>query len=376
MSAIRHADPAMRASALRSQLARGRPDDDRRTPTRRRLAGFARTLRDNGFEVGLAETRDALAILAHPLAARPSSLKPALARAVLRHPFRLGALRRDLRRLLAAAAACGRRAMLSGARAASRRRRAAHRARRARRSGPHGLPDHVERRGEDGDAPTRRPRPARRRLARREPRRAPICATSSIPTTSPRPQALAERLARVDARAARAPRARRAGAAAASTCAAPSTAASRTAARRSISPGAAARIKPLRLVVLLDASGSMSLYTAFFVRFLHGVVDAFREAEAFVFHTRLAHVSASLRDRDVTRAVDRLVADGAGHRRRHQDRREPRHLQSLARAPRHQFAHRGDDRLRRLRHRRARAARARRCAVCAGAAAASSGSIR
>ena len=66
------------------------------------------------------------------------------------------------------------------------------------------------------------------------------------------------------------------------------------------------KIKPLRLVVLLDASGSMDLYTAFFVRFLHGVVDAFREAEAFVFHTRLAHVSASLRDRDVTRAVDRL----------------------------------------------------------------------
>src|SRR5438876_11482203 len=31
---------------------------------RRRLAGFARTLRDNGFRVGLAETRDALAVLA------------------------------------------------------------------------------------------------------------------------------------------------------------------------------------------------------------------------------------------------------------------------------------------------------------------------
>ena len=56
------------------------------------------------------------------------------------------------------------------------------------------------------------------------------------------------------------------------------------------------KIKPLRLVMLLDASGSMSLYTAFFVRFLHGVVDAFREAEAFVFHTRLAHVSPTLRD--------------------------------------------------------------------------------
>src|SRR5262249_56291204 len=36
------------------------------------------------------------------------------------------------------------------------------------------------------------------------------------------------------------------------------------------------KIKPLRLVVLLDASGSMNLYTAFFVRFLHGVVDPFR----------------------------------------------------------------------------------------------------
>jgi uncharacterized protein with von Willebrand factor type A (vWA) domain/NO-binding membrane sensor protein with MHYT domain len=72
--------------------------------------------------------------------------------------------------------------------------------------------------------------------------------------------------------------------------------------------------KPLRLVFLLDASGSMSLYTAFFVRFLHGVVDAFRQAEAFVFHTRLAHVSASLRDRDVTRAVDKLalMAQGIG----------------------------------------------------------------
>src|ERR1700724_2034001 len=47
--------------------------------TRRRLAGFARTLRDNGFKVGTAETRDALAILTlAPAARRPSSLKPAL----------------------------------------------------------------------------------------------------------------------------------------------------------------------------------------------------------------------------------------------------------------------------------------------------------
>jgi uncharacterized protein with von Willebrand factor type A (vWA) domain len=74
------------------------------------------------------------------------------------------------------------------------------------------------------------------------------------------------------------------------------------------------KIKPLRLIVLLDASGSMNLYTAFFVRFVHGVVDAFREAEAFVFHTRLVHVSKALRDRDVARSVDRLslMAQGMG----------------------------------------------------------------
>src|SRR5262249_24588311 len=46
-------------------------------PMRERLAGFARTLRDNGFKVGLAETRDALAILTHSVASRPSSLKSA-----------------------------------------------------------------------------------------------------------------------------------------------------------------------------------------------------------------------------------------------------------------------------------------------------------
>src|ERR1700686_5072475 len=46
--------------------------------TRRRLAGFTRTLRDNGYRVGLPETRDALQVLASPAALRPSSLKPAL----------------------------------------------------------------------------------------------------------------------------------------------------------------------------------------------------------------------------------------------------------------------------------------------------------
>lgn len=72
--------------------------------------------------------------------------------------------------------------------------------------------------------------------------------------------------------------------------------------------------KPLRLVMLLDASGSMSMYTGVFLRFMHGVLDEFREAEAFLFHTRLAHVSDAMKERDAARALDRLsmMAQGAG----------------------------------------------------------------
>jgi uncharacterized protein with von Willebrand factor type A (vWA) domain len=74
------------------------------------------------------------------------------------------------------------------------------------------------------------------------------------------------------------------------------------------------KTKPLRLVVLLDASGSMQAYTGVFLRFIHGVLDEFREAEAFLFDTRLAHVSAAMRERNPARALDRLglMAQGAG----------------------------------------------------------------
>lgn len=74
------------------------------------------------------------------------------------------------------------------------------------------------------------------------------------------------------------------------------------------------RPKPLKLVVLLDASGSMSPYTAVFVRFIHGVLAGFRQASAFIFHTRLADITDAMRERDPQRAVDRLslIAEGVG----------------------------------------------------------------
>jgi uncharacterized protein with von Willebrand factor type A (vWA) domain len=74
------------------------------------------------------------------------------------------------------------------------------------------------------------------------------------------------------------------------------------------------RARPLRLVVLLDASGSMSLYTAVFTRFIHGVIHGFREADAFLFHTRLVQISHAMREQHPQRAIDRLslLAEGVG----------------------------------------------------------------
>jgi uncharacterized protein with von Willebrand factor type A (vWA) domain len=56
------------------------------------------------------------------------------------------------------------------------------------------------------------------------------------------------------------------------------------------------------------------MYTGVFLRFIHGVLDTFTEAEAFLFHTRLAHVSEAMKERDALRALDRLsvMAQGVG----------------------------------------------------------------
>src|ERR1043166_7189822 len=61
-----------------SAVAITHPDAAIGEPMRQKLAGFARTLLDNGFKVGLAETRDALAVLAGPPGTRAATLKSAL----------------------------------------------------------------------------------------------------------------------------------------------------------------------------------------------------------------------------------------------------------------------------------------------------------
>jgi uncharacterized protein with von Willebrand factor type A (vWA) domain len=289
------------------------PQDDRQQfGTHRRLAGFARTLRDNGFRVGLAETRDALQVLASPAALRPTSLKPAL-RALfcathsdwerfdeIFDAFWQG---RDMRQ----------RQILSGVPSAGHAPAAKRLAEAHVPQEALGLPDHVERKS-DGDGETQAEGRGRREGASRVENLATTDLRHVVdPEEIAATHALAARLARVmRARLVRREQIRRRG----------RRLDLRRTIHRNVSHGGMPfelawrrrKVKPLRLVVLLDASGSMSLYTAFFVRFLHGVVDAFREAEAFVFHTRLAHVSPSLRDRDVTRAVEKLslMAQGIG----------------------------------------------------------------
>ena len=286
--------------------------EDIGAPTRRRLAGFARTLRDNGFKVGLAETRDALAVLLSPAAARRSSLKPAL-----RSLF--AATRSDWERFdeIFDAYWSGRgmrRTQVSSAApsaGAAPLRRLGETASQPPADLADHLADHVERRAAaDGDAGSG----GRRAGASRAENLAAADIRHVVdPDEIAKVHALAARLARtMRARLLRREQARRRG----------RRLDIRRTIHRNVSKGGTPvdlvwrrrKVKPLRLVVLLDTSGSMNLYTAFFVRFLHGVVDSFREAEAFVFHTRLAHVSPSLRDRDVARAVDRLglMAQGIG----------------------------------------------------------------
>jgi uncharacterized protein with von Willebrand factor type A (vWA) domain len=277
--------------------------------TRRRLAGFARMLRDNGFKIGLAETRDALAILLSPAAARRSSLAPAL-RALL------AATRSDWERFDALFDAYwnggGRRRMQAPSAASAGAAPAARPPAAALSQAPPRLPDRCERRADiegNGGGPG-----ARRGGASHAENLAAVDIRHIVDVDQTAElHALAARLAKtMRARLVRREQARRRG----------RRLDMRRTIHRNVSKGGTPvdlvwrrrKIKPLRLVVLLDASGSMNVYTAFFVRFLHGVIGAFREAEAFVFHTRLAHVSPSLRDRDVARALDRLglMAQGIG----------------------------------------------------------------
>jgi uncharacterized protein len=70
--------------------------------------------------------------------------------------------------------------------------------------------------------------------------------------------------------------------------------------------------RPLRLVVLCDVSGSMTVYARIFLAFVKGLIGADTRADAFLFHTRLIRITPALRDRDSLRAANRLSAMAEG----------------------------------------------------------------
>src|SRR5271169_2596410 len=227
-------------------------------PAARRLAGFAHTLRDNGFRIGLAETSDALAVLASPAATRPTSLKPAL-RALFCATHSDWERFDEIFDAFWRGAGTRQRQIISGAPAASqapaRRLAEAHVPQEAL-----GLPDHVERR-RDGEGES----PAEGRGRREGASRTEVLSATDLrhiadPDEVAATHALAARLARtMRARLIRREHVRRHG----------RRLDLRRTIHRNVSHGGTLidlawrrrKIKPLRLVVLLDASGSMSLYT-------------------------------------------------------------------------------------------------------------------
>jgi uncharacterized protein len=271
---------------------------------REKLGGFARIVRANGFAVGLGETSDALKIMAGPCADRPSLLRPAL-RALFcgrqsdwrkfDEIFDAFWTRRGMKSAVIVSGAprkpaAGLRPFLSGA--------------------PGGAGEQAE--AARGEGEVAAPGKGRSEGASQ---RESLALTDFRHLTEPDQLAatheLAARLAKnMRARLTRRMRARRAGPKLDLRCTI----------HKSIAHGGAPvelafrrrKDKPLRVVVLLDVSGSMNVYSSLFLRFMHGVLTHFREADAYVFHTRLVHISEALRERDAQRAVERLTLISAG----------------------------------------------------------------
>ncbi len=72
--------------------------------------------------------------------------------------------------------------------------------------------------------------------------------------------------------------------------------------------------RPVRLVVLLDVSGSMKPYAHVFLQFVKGLVASWAHADAFLCHTRLVRVTDALRETQGIKAMTSLalMAEGFG----------------------------------------------------------------
>lgn len=71
-------------------------------------------------------------------------------------------------------------------------------------------------------------------------------------------------------------------------------------------------MRPVRIVTLLDVSGSMVVYSRVFLAFLKGLVSHDTKTDAYLFHTALVRISEALRDQDTFRAVNALSLKAQG----------------------------------------------------------------
>jgi uncharacterized protein len=70
--------------------------------------------------------------------------------------------------------------------------------------------------------------------------------------------------------------------------------------------------KKARLVIFLDVSGSMNLYSLFLLRFAHALQNHFERTDTFIFSTSLLEISRSLRSRDLGEALKAVAGNSAG----------------------------------------------------------------
>jgi uncharacterized protein with von Willebrand factor type A (vWA) domain len=275
-----------------------------------RLADFVAHLRMNGFALGPGETATALAALAEAGAPDPLAARLAL-RAVCVADAEQNARFDEL--FDAFWLNRGRARAAPPPRRAPERRRAPlpERALEGESGGAAGTPTGADEGSGDGPAEgdgegrlvaARRPVDARRDLR-----------AYADPADLARAEAVAERLARAirDRRSRRRRAAKRGGGLDL-----------RRVARRSLPRGGEPidlvrkrrPNRPMRLVCLLDVSGSMEVYARVFLAFARGLTGADDAARVWLFHTRLVDATPALRERDRLRMADRLslMAEGFG----------------------------------------------------------------
>ena len=64
--------------------------------------------------------------------------------------------------------------------------------------------------------------------------------------------------------------------------------------------------KPMRIVSVLDISGSMKVYSQIFLTFVKGLVGVDQSSDVYLFHTRLMRVTEYLKENDTLNAVNRI----------------------------------------------------------------------